>query len=125
LLLTCQRFNFLCWNAGIKIARFTVHIFKYHCTGGDNNIRFDNSTIHYNGTHPDQDVIMDHTTVNDSIMPNIDVASNICTISLIGTMYGDIVLYIGIIANFNVIHIATNNSIKPNGTMRTDLYIAD
>lgn len=64
--------DFFSGNPGINKPTFTDHILRNQCPGADNGIWLNNSMIHYNGPHSDQDMILKGASVHDGPVTNAD-----------------------------------------------------
>src|SRR5690606_32059477 len=80
--------------------------------------------IHHDGTHSNQNIITDRTSMDQSLMSHIYRISYRCLSGLISTMYDGTILYISMITNANTIDIAANYCVEPNRAIGIDYYIS-
>src|SRR3989339_1418592 len=82
------------------------------------------ATIHHNGTHTNQHIIVNNATMHHGIMSYRNTVPNFSWIFLIGTMDDCPILNIYFVANFNIMHISSYNSVKPYTAFIAHYYIA-
>lgn len=85
----------------------------------------DNGPVHNNGSHTDQDVILDRTAMNNSIVGNGYVVSDGGFIPLIRAMNNGAILNVGLVANDDRVYVAPDYGVEPNSTIAAHRYIAD
>src|SRR5215218_10186627 len=98
--------------------------FQYHSASRYNTVTLYYTAVHYDRPHPNEYIIVERTTMHQSIMPNAYIVANVGCVLLVCAMDTGAILHIHLIAHFYVVHIAANNGIEPDATLITHLHIA-
>jgi hypothetical protein len=125
LLLTGQRFDFFGRRTGVKVTRFANGVFQYNRARPNDHVFLYHSVIHYNGTHAYQGMIFKVATVHDSVMPDRYMITDGSSGPHVSCMYYRAILYIGIVADMDIVNIPTDNGVKPNRAIIAQYNIAN
>src|SRR5680860_105007 len=103
----------------------------YSCAFGDDRpcrndtVAFDYAIVHHDATHADQHIVLYRTAVNDGIMADGDIITNIGRGFLIGAMDHGAILHIDLVAHFYIMDITPYHRIEPNTALVAHTYLAD
>src|SRR5690606_12065932 len=117
-------FYFFCRHSCINTSCLYPSILRNYCSSSNNTVAFNNTIIHHNATHTNKHIIMYGTAMHNGIMSYGYVVPNVCRMFLISSMYYCAILYIYLMAHFNIMNITSNYCIKPNTTLVTHGYFA-
>src|SRR5690606_35438477 len=109
----------------VNSVRKQFRILCNYSTCCNNYIAMDNTIIHYNCTHSNKNVIVNGTTMNNSIMPYRNIISYHRWVFLIRTMNYCTILHIYLITHFNKMHITAYYCIIPNAALFSHFYISN
>ncbi len=77
----------------------------------------DHRPVHHDGAHADQNVIFDGAAVNDGVVRNRNVAADGGRETLVSTVNHGPILYVGIIADADAVHITPYHGVEPDGAI--------
>ena len=100
-------------HPGIDYTGFYPGTFKHHGACSDDGVAVNLRVIHDNGAHAYQYIIMQRTTMYDSIVPDGNIIANGGFCFLVRAMYDRAILYVHFITDPDAVHIAAYNCIEP------------
>src|SRR5581483_4603633 len=117
-------FDLSCRDATVDRSRFDPGAFQYDRAGGDDRVFSDLGVVHNDGTHADEDAIVDDAAMYDGVMTYRNVVADANTGFLVCPVDNDTVLDIYLIAKVDTIDIAPYHGVEPNATIVAHLYVA-
>src|SRR5690625_646365 len=118
-------FYLFSWNSGINTVTFYYRVFYNNCPSGYYGTAAYYCIIHYNGTHTNQYIVCNSTSVYNSIMTNRYIVANSSFSFFVRTMHTRTILNVYVVAYANFIYIAANNTAKPYTTSLAENHISN
>src|SRR5579872_6408735 len=111
-------------NATVNSAGFDPRSFQHHGAGRDDRIPAYHRIVHDNRSHSHQNAVFDRATMDDGIMSDGNVVSDMDIGFLIGGVNDDAILYIYLVANVNAANVTPEDGVEPDAALISDLYLA-
>src|SRR5579863_1831786 len=102
------------WNTPIDRSGFDPGTLQDHSTGSNDRIPADGRIVHYNGSHPDQNPVLDRTAMNDRIVTDRNIIPDPHLRLLIRGMDHYAVLDVDLIPNVDAPHVSSYHGVEPN-----------
>src|SRR5687767_4457237 len=80
--------------------------------------------VHNNRPHPDQHIVVHRAPVYDGIVPDRYIIADVSRDFLVGTVNDGPVLYVHLVSYFNIVYIASHNSVEPDTAVVAHHHIA-
>jgi len=120
-----------CRVTEVKESGFENLARHYQATGADHDPVFDDGIVGYNRTHADQALIADTATMQQDLVPNRNLATDMqfgavgTVVTPMGNMQHAAVLDIGVIPDTDFIDISTDYGKRPYRAVLSDYDISD
>lgn len=111
-------------DAVCHMAGRDTHAAFYYSTCTDEAVFFDHSTFLNDGTHTDEDVIVDGAAVDDGVVTDGHTAANVDIITYL-YMEGGVFLQIGVVADFDFAIAGANHSAGVDDDIFPQFHAAD
>src|SRR5690554_2809926 len=118
-------FNFFCWNTRINTIGFYNRVFQNNRSSCNYGVTSYYHMVHYNSTHPNQNIVFYGATMHNGIVSYRYIISNGSFGFFVGAMHTSAILNIYFVTDTNFVYITTNNTTKPYTTFLTNYYISN
>lgn len=108
-----QGLDFFGGYAGIDMSALQKGMFKHNGSCSNQYVFLYNGMIHDNSAHPYQYVVVEGTPVDDGAVADGNIIADLRRCPLISAMDDRPVLYVHLIANPDIMHIAPDDGMEP------------